>query len=396
MPQPAVKNTKEKFAGALHTLQPIRADSNDELPSEIMLVKSGTWPNSVKGALKITKADLEEMKANFDNGVGRAGGGSIGLPIDFSHNEWAEAAGWIEEVEVRGNALWATKLEWSDVGRTAILGKRFKCLSPSFYPSDRGGYVDPEDYDSEAKPNTLVGAALTNIPFFKGLTAVKADKFAEDDNDDNMLFISDIKNEKDLKMSKTLDEVRILEASALEADDKALLEAHKDELSQEEKVKFGFTTAPVEADQFSAEDRQVLADIRDGKKVVMSKEDVDALNAKVESSAEATKALTRAAIEQEITDKHIARGAIKADQLERWATLIEADEANKELLENLPDNKLVADENEIGDEGKDKVDAAVELQEKTVEVMKIAASAGTKLTYAEAKKQAQEALKEGK
>lgn len=404
--QPTVaKKPTEKFLGSLHQLRQIKADANGELPTDIMLVKAGTWPNSVKGAVAVTVADLNEMAANFNKGVGRANGGTLGLPIDFMHQEWDQAAGWINEVEVRGDALWSVNTEWSDAGKQAVLGKMFKCISPSFYPSDRGGYVDPEDYDSAAIPNTLVGAALTNIPFFKGLTSIKADNFAQDDNDDNMLFISDSDNkiEKDEKMTKTLDQVRILDASALDDEDKAVLKANEKDLSADEKTKFAAVFAastPTDAEQFSTEDRQILADIKSGAKVVMSAEEKTALESKVDASAADVKAMKRRQIEADITEKGIKPGKIVADQLEKWANLVEADASNMELLEALHDNAAVAADNgktELGGEGQDQVDAAVAVQTKTVEILRASREAGTQITHAEAKKQAeQELAKEGK
>lgn len=357
-------NKNTKFEGAINRFVPIKADASGNLPTEIMLVKTGAWGNSVKGELTITTQDLREMKENFDNGIGRFGGGTVGLPIDFGHAEWERAAAWINKLELRNNdsELWSTETEWTRSGAEAVQGGDYKGISPSFYPSDRGGYIDPEDYDSAAKPNTLVGAALTNIPFFKGLTPLKADNLASDENDDNILFISDNKSEKDHKvMPKTLDEVRVIDASALTDEDRKILDENQDKLSADERVKFGFQTANEpdnNAEQFSAEDRQVLADIRDGKKVVVDKTEHDDLKAQVEAATGDVKAMRRREIEKEIADKHVSRGAIKADQVSKWADLVEADESNKQLLESLADNPVLA--SEVGSSNAENQKTAVE------------------------------------
>src|SRR5882757_5095739 len=115
---------------AIQTTQPLRtrtiimADSSNTVPTKIELIKSGTWPaSSVKGPLTIMPSDLMEMKQNFDAGIGVPGG--LGkLPIDYSHEEWGKAAGWITQLDIEtddsGVATLFATVEWSKSGEQAL------------------------------------------------------------------------------------------------------------------------------------------------------------------------------------------------------------------------------------------------------------------------------------
>lgn len=361
MTKPAAVKTN-RFLGAVRTRAVVTADENGELPTRIQLIKAGNWPNSVKGALKISKSDLQAMADNFAAGVGRGGNKQIGLPIDFSHNEWDEAAGWINGLVVDGSSLYADPVEWSTDGKAAILGGMFKCISPSFYPADRGGYTDPEDYDSEAIPNTVVGAGLTNIPFFKGLSAVKADSLSDDDDDDNMIFINQsvIAKEDKPAMTLILADVVAKDQKDLTQDEEKFLADHRTELTDEQKTKFNLVDAaavdpakPVDAAApISAEDAKLLADIHAGTLKTVSTEDA-VISASELASLKDTAEQYRKEKAEEVVASHIKRGAIKADASDRWVDrLLHASKADRVELEAdltaLPSNELLA--SELGDD----------------------------------------------
>jgi phage I-like protein len=91
-------------------------------------------------------------------------GGS--LLVDFDHfsldsGKSTEAAGWITNVEVRENGLWA-KIEWTDIGEPAVLNKRYRFVSPVF----RSDEVDPIN-ERGFRPFRLDCLALTNQPNMK-------------------------------------------------------------------------------------------------------------------------------------------------------------------------------------------------------------------------------------
>lgn len=366
----------------------LTADAGGKLPTRIEILRAGKWENSWKGDLEILIADLWEMKRNFDKGVGLPDGGSEGAPIDFSHNEWAEAAGWIKALEVdeANGILYASEIEWSDAGITAIEGKRFKFFSPSVYPACLGSWSDPEDPTNTAQ-NVLMGGGLTNIPFFKGLTGLKASQSANDSGRENVIYLANEGEDMDLAV------VRTKKKEDLTPEELTFLGEHKAELTAEEQIATGLEAAPaadpaptpaeavinnqdpVEATP-SAEAVALQASINAGTHVVVSAADYQGLQASVQASASKLAAIEKAETETRV-DAAIAAGKIKSDTKDKWVGRILADKTILEDLESLPENKLLADE--IGDanaEGSAKAQMDSKIQ--------AAREADPKLSYADA------------
>lgn len=393
-------------SAAIQTTQPLRtrttimADSSAALPTRIEIMRAGTWPaSSVKGPLTITLADLQEMKRNFDAGVGIPSG--LGkLPIDFSHEEWAQAAGWISGLEVEGDVLYAA-VEWSTSGAAALKGGEFKCISPSFWPACCGEWYDPEDSEVTAR-NVLVGAGLTNIPFFKDLTPIMASTTAADKAEGkrkNVIYINAERN------TMQLDEIRVLDADKLTDEQKQFLADNKTELSAEERTKFGIAAdeAPAgdeptgdepagdeptptpnnegaEVTDEQKEAAQVQADIKSGKKVLMDASKVEAMQKTIDAHATQLTGYRKSEIKASVL-KHVERGAIKADQVDKWVDRIEADASAEELLDGLNDNPVMASQHK--EEAVDVANAASQFEQKVQEEIK--ASNGT-MPYGDAVK----------
>jgi len=113
--------------------------------------------------IKLDDAFLMAIKRNFDNQIlGRD------VPVNFEHQYTAlGAAGWVKALEVREDGLYAL-IEWTDIGKEATEKQRFKYVSVEL-----GGAVDPKT-GKVLGEDVLTGIALTNRPFFKGLTALAA------------------------------------------------------------------------------------------------------------------------------------------------------------------------------------------------------------------------------
>lgn len=89
--------------------------------------------------------------------------------IDFEHfshdsSKSSEAACWVDEMEQRADGVWA-KGEWSDVGTTAVKNRRYRSLSPVWFPrqtenlgSNRFRPIEVNDAGLTNKPN--LGDAL--------------------------------------------------------------------------------------------------------------------------------------------------------------------------------------------------------------------------------------------
>jgi hypothetical protein len=388
---------------AIQTSQPLRtravimADSSSALPTRIEILKAGTWPaSSVKGPLTITMSDLKEFKRNFDAGVGiPAGLGKI--PIDFSHEEWKQAAGWITALSVEGESLMAD-VEWSTSGASALEGGEYKCISPSFWPACCGEWNDPEDSEMTAR-NVLSGAGLTNIPFFKALTPIMASNASKDGKKiNNTIWIT--ADEKEQSMN--IDELRIKDASALSAEEKTFLADHKSELGADELTKFGLADAPApvepvvapvpDEDETNNEEPEVTqevkeavavnASIKSGEKVLIEASAFKDMQGKVEAAAKQLADYRQKEVEASV-DKHIAVGRIVADSKAKWVTRILADATLQEDLEALPANPVLA--SELGGDGGDSNHAISEQFAQKVQEA-ITASNGT-LAYGDAVKQ---------
>lgn len=338
---------KQKTERMVRTFRGLKADSNGSLPTRVEILQIGMWDTPYHGMFMIAQDDLVAMKANFDAGIAQAGDG-LGLPIDFGHDEGGQAAGWIKGMVVEGNSLYADPVEWTAAGKEALLGGNYKCFSPTFYPSCLGGWPDPEDYDTFV-PNVITGGALTNIPLFKGLKPIMASVQGSTDKDkNNTIFISASAEGKHMP---TLEEVRAKEAATLTEEEKQLIATNKDNLTADEKVKFGLEAAPAPAENPEKKEAPPVADpetaaiaasVKSGESIVVKASVFNQMQ-------EDVKSMKREKIEASI-DKHIARGAIKADQKTKWADRIMKDESSTELLEALPDNKLLA--GEIGNDDK--------------------------------------------
>jgi cation transport regulator ChaB/phage I-like protein/predicted RNA-binding Zn-ribbon protein involved in translation (DUF1610 family) len=132
-------------------------------PKEIQILPVGNWKHPSYGKIEIKENDLDNFIQNFNNGVRK------GIPITEGHSVGEEekpAIGWFKELVNKGrDGLWAI-VEWTKEGAELLKSKAYKYFSPEFYDS----YEDPETH--KIYQNVLVGGALTNRPYFKGLKAI--------------------------------------------------------------------------------------------------------------------------------------------------------------------------------------------------------------------------------
>lgn len=390
-------------------ITPLQLDGAGALPDRFMLMQTGNWPNSVKGNFSIGLDDLTQIKQNFDNGVGfPTADASTGLAIDFKHDYLAEAAGWIKGLELvadgnGGGQLFANPVEWSDVGQQAVAGGRFKCVSPSGYFGKKGermsAWPNPTNLKETVK-NVLDGAALTNFPFLRGMSPVRAS--ASDDKADNeldydkVLFISENKSQQTKGEHMTIDEVRVIDREALTVPQLDFLVEHKSELSAEELTKFKLDAVetPAEGDEQPSEDEKAtLAAIKDGSKKV-----VDANSEIVEKTRldalEATAAQYQNEKAETVVEAHVKRGAIKQDSAKNWTgrLLAAATKEDREALEAdlsaLPDNKLISEELGTGENVSAGATARDQLHAIANEKIAAAAKDGKELLYGDALKTA--------
>jgi hypothetical protein len=389
----------------------IAADSNGQAPARIELLRTGEWPaSSNKGALRETVASLNEYARNYASGIGQSkddNGNYLGVPINYMHEGWSKAAAWMKKMEVLpsstpnldpdmgGMALWATEVEWTPAGAKCVADGEFKCISPEWWPASRGDWTDPEDPNITAR-NVIDGAGLTNIPFFKGLQSITASNISGErgSEDKDVVYIKASERNKEINMQPTLESVRAKESVAvLNEDEKKLLADNKSELTADELKKFGLEepanpgnkieepatpAQPVTASQVKGTEGNVVmaaSEVVQLREKAAKSEDLEGRVKTLEGSVQASE---KEKVESEV-DKHIARGAIKADRKEFWVEKIMADESAKELLDNAPDNAVMA-----GAKGSDKgakvaATATEEIEKLAVEKVKASKEAGKEI-----------------
>jgi len=188
-------------------LNPISMQEFSEIPpKEIQILKPGTWDHPEYGLIKITQKDIEKFVENFNKSIRRD------LPIDVEHKTTEGAVGWFKQLINKGkDGLWAT-VEWTKQGRQLLKDKVFKYFSPEFYST----YKDPET--GESFKNVLVGGALTNRPYFKGLKAIVLSELTA--------------------VHMKLEDILSKEVSELTDEEKEEIRTNEDKLTDEQKQKF--------------------------------------------------------------------------------------------------------------------------------------------------------------
>jgi len=188
---------------------------NDDNKSEIQVMKKGEWDHPAYGRVEIDDKIMKEMVSNFSKNI-RAHSKKEGLPVDEEHFSSKGAVGWIKKLINRGSEGLFALVEWNSKGRQAIEDKIYKFFSPEFYFQ----YEDPET--RRMHNNVLIGGALTNRPYFKGLKPVVLSEDIIINNTINMKLSELIK--KDL--------------SSLNDEEKKFITSKFSELEDENKKKF--------------------------------------------------------------------------------------------------------------------------------------------------------------
>ncbi len=139
----------------LRSIDMCRELSDGQVPEWIELVPGGANIEGRDGR-KFKNPSPDDIIAAFQNNAAP-------LPIDVEHSsaikapqgEPAPAAGWIVEMEVRGEgAIWA-RVEWTEAGALSIRKREYRFISPGFL-RDTNGVI-----------REIIHAGLTNQPNFR-------------------------------------------------------------------------------------------------------------------------------------------------------------------------------------------------------------------------------------
>lgn len=145
----------------MNTLTPL-FNRQGQLPEDgwFHLVPRGEFPNVTDDGRKVMQvlddAAFDAMLKNF----------APKLLIDqehFSHDtgKSSEAFGWIVELQKRNDGVWG-RVEWTDLGETAIKNRRYRFISPTWTRLQK---VDAE----RMRPLHILDAGLTNQPNLRGM-----------------------------------------------------------------------------------------------------------------------------------------------------------------------------------------------------------------------------------
>jgi phage I-like protein len=142
------------------TSNAISQDKSPALPEWIRVLPRGAVELSDhREPFMVDEASLISMAADF-----RSRG--VDLVIDYEHQslqgERAPAAGWIKELEARGDGLWA-RVDWTQQARDYLEKKEYRYFSPVLR-------LDPET----RRPVALMHMGLTNVPAIKHLPPLEA------------------------------------------------------------------------------------------------------------------------------------------------------------------------------------------------------------------------------
>jgi hypothetical protein len=262
---------------AIRTLVPIDLMFADEKAGgyELQVLKPGQWDHPAYGMVEITPEIQQEFADNFKKDL-RAHSSTIGLPIDEEHYSDRGATGWIKDLINKGNEGLFAIVEWNKKGRELIKDAVYRFFSPEFYFQ----YEDPED--RRLYNNVLIGGALTNRPYFKGL---------------NPVVLSENLIHKHMDLKKITQKI----FADLTNDEKSFVTSHFSDLSEDEVAKFSELFKEGDACKLEdGSDGKLTAD-KDGKMVCMSDK---AKKANEDAAAKADK---------EKADKEAADAKVKAD-----------------------------------------------------------------------------------
>jgi phage I-like protein len=122
-----------------------------EPPDEFRLLPLGEYPTE-KGTFRLDVAAAERVLEDFK----RRG---TDLSIDYEHESVlgkalgaTPAAGWISELELRADGLWATSVTWTNKAAEYLRNREYRYHSPSFFADEQGNIL------------SITSPALTNRP----------------------------------------------------------------------------------------------------------------------------------------------------------------------------------------------------------------------------------------
>lgn len=156
-------------------LSPLALAAQGDAPEWIMVMPAGPQLKAVDGRSWRISDPAAVIETSLAAG--------LDLPIDWEHaqdhkaprGERADAAGWIDQLELREGAVWA-RVSWTDAGRRSVESRGYRYISPAFMHSKSGEVA------------RIIGAGLVNRPAFATLPALAQQAPTHEDHMDQDLL----------------------------------------------------------------------------------------------------------------------------------------------------------------------------------------------------------------
>lgn len=322
---------------AIRTLIPIGLEFAEDKAGgyELQVLKPGQWDHPAYGMVEITPEIQQEFADNFKRDL-RAHSSTIGLPIDEEHYSDRGATGWIKDLINKGNEGLFAIVEWNVKGRELIKNAIYRFFSPEFYFQ----YEDPED--RRLYNNVLVGGALTNRPYFKGLNPV-------------VLSENIIHKHMDLK------EIVKKVFADLSDGEKSFITSHFSELTEDELTKFSELFKEGDVCKLADGSDGVLSPDKDGKMVCMSAKDAAAKKASEKDAADkkAKEEADKKKEEEEAAKKKAEEDAAAAEAAKNNGNNLGMSESKIKELQKQAEDGIKASEKLKKIEMSDKIDGFI-------------------------------------
>lgn len=379
--------TKNELRFETPDSKPLALSGEGKPPKEFELFVAGTYFHPWYGELKFTEKMFDDFVISFEARIeakGRNKEDNV-LPINEGHNKGGKAFGWIGGLERREDALWATEVEWTELGIEALQKKFYKYVSAEWW-------FEYEDLKTGQKSsNVLTGAGLTNIPYMQILTPLTFSmESAQNSND----------KEKPMKLS----EILAKDPSELSTEEIAFLKANSADLDDSQKEKFASvleasTESTEEADDKETDNENAdqnqdqgegnQASMQNGE-IKLSQAEYDALKAQANKAAE----LEMAAKEREqqefvasfIHGESNQTGKFTPASRESLSKLVASlDEAGRKLFKEFAETiKSPEVFSENGGQDDNRLSAAQKLDTLAKEKVAEARKNGKKMSYSDA------------
>lgn len=218
---------------------------------QLEVLKTGSW-NMPKGKFTLTANDLQEMRQNYLADV-RPHSSKTGLPVDEEHDKKAALA-WLKNPSVEANEKGGHTLfmdaELTGSGAQKVKDGTYKFFSPEVHFQ----HDDPEGVLPKLR-NVLMGGGFTNRPLFKGLSGIPALTASDGTADeDNKIYVNERTTTVDLSTIRTKKNADVTE------EERKLLDAAKDQLTDGERQEFYPDDAAAAAAAQKAADDKAAAD----------------------------------------------------------------------------------------------------------------------------------------